>query len=669
MKKHILKSIFSVAILSTLLSCNDFLEKEPISQITPEVYFTEESQLAAYANALYPDVIISNSWGGNYGIFSIDRHTDNMADKNYDNRYVPGQWKVGLNGGDWEFSKIYSCNYFFGDVIPKYEAGMISGNPDNIKHYMGEMYVLRALVYFDKLEKFGDYPIITTVLPDEKETLTEASKRSPRNEVARFVISDLDKAISLLLDNPPGGKNRISKPVAQLLKSRVALFEGTWLKYFKGTAFVPNGEGWPGKEKGYNSNYAFPSGSIDNEIDFFLTQAMDAAASVADNVPLVENTGKLQQSITDAVNPYHDMFGSEDLSGYSEVLLWRRYDKGLGLTHGAVQHAQLGNGDVGLTRGMVDSYLMSNGLPIYDPASGYSGDDYTSDVRKNRDGRLWLFLKEPGQKNVLYPSSEGTHSTPIEPVPDITEGSYAWSYPTGYLIRKGNNYDEKHCGNYQSYTGSISFRAVEAYLNYIEACYEKNGTIDNKADGYWRKIRNRAKVDPDYNKTIAATNMSEEAKNDWGAYSGNQFVSPTLYNIRRERRSELLAEGLRYMDLKRWRSMDQMISTAYHIEGFKLWGPMERWYDKAEGGTLLVYGLDNSAANVSSPSLSKYLRPYEISSKSLALNGYRWTMAHYLTPITVQHFLITSEGNDVSTSPIYQNPGWPIEANQGPTDK
>lgn len=42
---------------------------------------------------------------------------------------------------------------------------------------------------------------------------------------------------------------RINADAAILLKSRVALFEGTWLKYFKNTAFVPNGDGWPGKAK------------------------------------------------------------------------------------------------------------------------------------------------------------------------------------------------------------------------------------------------------------------------------------------------------------------------------------------------------------------------------------------------------------------------------------
>lgn len=666
---NILKQMLGIILVGSLFACNDFLDREPLSKIIPEAYLTEESQLAAYANKLYPDILPSHSNSTEFGTFGSDQHTDNMAHKNYDNRYVPGQWKVGQTGGSWSFDKIYSCNYFIQQVVPKWRAGELSGVDENIKHYIGEMYFLRAYEYFKKLEEFGDFPIIKTTLPDDMEPLVEASKRFPRNEVARFIISDLDSAIVLLKEKSPDGKkNRISRFCAQLIKSRVALCEGTWLKYFKNTAFVPNGEGWAGKSKDYNANYQYPSGNIDDEINYFLTLSMDAAKEVADHIPLVENNGILQQNTSDLTNPYFDMFGAEDMSGFSEVLLWRQYDKGLGLTHTVVQYTQLGNGGIGLTRGLVNTFLMNDGLPIYNSSSKYAGDDYISQVRENRDGRLWLFLKEPGQKNVLYESSEGTHATLVEPVPDITEGSTGWGYSTGYAIRKGLNYDQKHCGNGLGYTGSIAFRATEAYLNYIEACYEKTGVIDNTASTYWKAIRSRAKVDTDFNKTIAATDMSQEAKYDWGAYSAGMLIDPTLYNIRRERRCELMAEALRYMDLKRWRAMDQLIVNSYHIEGLKLWGPMSKWYDKADGGTLLVYGLSNSAANVSDPTISKYLRPYEISSKSLVLNGYKWTMAHYLSPIAIQNFMITSGGNGVSASPIYQNPGWPLIANQGPVD-
>ena len=44
----------------------------------------------------------------------------------------------------------------------------------------------------------------------------------------------------------------------------------------------------------------------------------------------------------------------------------------------------------------------------------------------------------------------------------------------------------------------------------MEACYEKNGNLDAKAQSYWRAFRERAHPDTDYNKTIAATVMSED---------------------------------------------------------------------------------------------------------------------------------------------------------------
>ena len=111
----------------------------------------------------------------------------------------------------------------------------------------------------------GDFPIVRHTFVDDKQQLTEASKRMPRNEVARFIISDLDSAAVLMKSMAPDGKkNRMYKDIAYLMKSRVALFEGTWLKYFKGTAFVPNGEGWLGATREYNKGYQYPSGNIDN---------------------------------------------------------------------------------------------------------------------------------------------------------------------------------------------------------------------------------------------------------------------------------------------------------------------------------------------------------------------------------------------------------------------
>lgn len=662
MRANIIRLLVAVLTI-VFVSCeDDFLEREPLSQITPEKYLNEESQLAAYTIDLYGVFPVMEAYGRDSG-------TDTQADRGYDNRYVPGQWLVPSSGGDWDFQNIYKCNYFLKTVIPKWKNNQIAGSPANVNHYIGEMYFLRAYIYYQKLVALGDFPIVKTTPDLDLNQLIKLSERAPRNEVARFIISDLDSASTLMSNSSIDGKsNRLSKQVAQLMKSRVGLYEGTWEKYFKGTAFVPNGPGWPGAEKAYNQGYQFPSGSIDGEIDYFLTQAMDAAKTVADQVNLTPNTQKtevagesyLDRAEASNANPFLKMFSDVDLSKYNEVLLWRAFDVGLGVSNSYGISIQ--SGGAGYTRGFVDSCLMANGLPIYASGSGYVGDDYIADVKKKRDMRLNLWLSEPGQINILYPSPLNTHGTTVAIIPDIVKSDADRDQPTGYHHAKGNNYDGANYGQHTgSSMGSIAFRGVEAYLNYIEASYEKNGAIDATAGSYWKKIRERAGVDTDFQKTIAATTMSKEAKNDWGAYSAGVLIDATLYNIRRERRVEMLGEGFRLDDLRRWRAMDQMISNPYQIEGFKLWGPMQEWYAPGK----LTYGIGDQST-VSDPSLSPYLRLYQKNPSILAYNGYRWTMAHYLNPIAVQHFLITSPNNDVASSPIYQNPNWPTTANTGP---
>lgn len=652
----------SLTVLIFLCGCNDFLEQEPLSAISPEKYFTDESHLAAYTNGLYPDILPSGVRA------EADYYTDNHAAVNFSSRYVPGEWKLGQDGGDWSIGRIYNCNYFLSLVLPKHEAGKITGSANNIKHYIGEVYFLRAYSYFSKYQLLGDFPIVTEPLPDDLDILTEASKRAPRNEVARFILSDLDKAIELMATSPDARKTRASKESALLLKSRVALYEGTFLKYFRGTAFVPNGTGWTGAAKDYHSGYQYPSGNIDNEINFFLEEAIDAAQRLASTVVLTANTGKVQQDAGEAANPYMDMYASIDLSKYEEVLLWREYNRGLGITNNMAEWAKGGNRSNGLTKGLIDCYLMSNGLPVYAAGSGYHGDDYIADIRKDRDNRLFLFLKEPGQRNTVF---GGGSYFATEPSPPNITGAYGTDisriYNTGYATRKGNPLDGVHSqggGGNDSFTGIVIFRGVEALLNYVEAYYERHGTLNATALQYWQAIRSRAKVDTNVQKTIDATDMARET-GDWGAYSAGNLIDATLYNIRRERRCELMAEGLRAMDIQRWRACDQMIETPYHIEGMKIWGPVQELYKNASGVSSLRYGLDLPAAVVSPPDRSDYLRPYEKARNSLALDGFRWRMAHYLNPIALQHILITSKDNDVATSPIYQNPGWTLVVGEG----
>lgn len=649
--------IYSLALSALFTSCNDMLDITPPSSITPEDYLTEESQLTAYAIKRYEK--LPNADGG----IPYDNNTDNAAGMSYSSLYTDGDYKVGETEGDWDFTEIYQINYFLDNVMPKYENGQLTGDNALIEHSIGEMYFFRALQYYYKLTTLGDFPIIKTTLKDDLELLREQSKRSPRSEVARFILSDLDSAFVMMKEEAPdGNKNRMYKPIAQLLKSRVALYEATWLKYFKGTAFVPNGEGWPGATRDYNNNYQFQAGSIDGEIEWLLQQAMEAADYVASRYSLTPNNGTLMQADGDS-NPYMEMFSEMDLSDYEEILLWRDFDYGLGVMHNRPVNAGTSNEGVGLTRGLIQSYLMNDGLPYY-ASSLYQGDDHNSKITLNRDDRIRLFMKQAGQTNIWLNVGMGTHGVPIEPtLPDIVNGSPMFRHNTGYTCRKYWYWDHKECNNWQGQTGVPIFRAAEAYLNYIEASYELLGRVDEKADTYWRALRRRARINEDYMVTVNATDMAKEAQLDWAAYSAGQVLTdPILFNIRRERRNELLSEGFRMDDLKRWRSMDQLMTTKYHIEGIKLWNS-EYTQAYEEAGYKFVYD-GGSDANVSSPQASDYLRPFEIFSNNRAYEGYGWHMAHYLSPIAMQHFMITSQGDEnYADSPIYQNPYWDVRAN------
>ena len=671
MKFKYLSILMLGASLTGLTACNDFLDKVPESAVTPDSYFMAEADLAAYSINLYNFNTIPT---GKYGlsIFADNDHTDDQVAMNSSSRWVPGQWLVGSSTSDsdrnavWNFFQIRDCNYFFDQVMPKYEAGQITGNEANIRHYIGEMYVLRAYAYFLKLQEIGDCPIIETALPDVEETLVEASKRRPRHKVARFILSDLDKAITYLSEEAPGGKNRISKNVAYLLKSRVALYEGTWLKHHDGTAFVPGGPGWPGSDnEGYNAQ---------TEISFFLGEAMKAAKVVGDKMVgnLVNNTDT-QEGMSPAlasINPYYTMFCDTDMSGYSEVLLWRQYNQSLGVTHNVQKEAQHSGGGTGYTRGLVNSFLMRNGLPIYAAGSGYDAEWEKAGVAatlQDRDSRIQLFTKKDGDIESYLTDGGATYVD----FNWVVNGNNETRMTTGFAIKKGKHYDVyQQITHNVGTTGSLVFRGTEAMLNYMEACYELNSTIDATADAYWKALRTRAKVNPDYNVTIAATDMTKEALGDFGAYSQGQLVDATLYNIRRERRNEFIAESLRWMDLKRWRACDQV--KDYQMEGMRYWGSIyEGALTNDNGDNLAIVSVEDGKGNMSDQNISGvYIRPYQISSvNNSVFNGYNFTPAHYLSPLPQSAFRQTASGDktDLETSVIYQNPGWPKVAGQGAT--
>lgn len=673
MKNKIFQYMAMGVAVVGMTACNDFLDRVPQSDITPGSYFTSEADLNAYVINQYTFTSVSP---GSYGIsvFGNDNGTDNQAAMSASSFWQPGVWQVPQNVNNdswtdaWNFTRIRQINYFFDQVLPKYESKAITGNEANIRHYIGEAYLIRAYDYYNKLVTIGDCPIFEVALPDDQEILTAASKREPRHKVARFILGQIDKALEYLMETPPGGKNRISRDAAYLFRSRVALFEGTWLKNHKGTAFVPGGSGWPGNSAdldGFN---------IDTEINYFLTECMTSAKVIGDKLVnnLTENTDTKEgfDVNLNVLNPYYAMFCDPDMEKYDEVLMWRAYNEEQGVTHNIQMQLIRNGGGSGWTRGLVNSFLMRNGLPIYADGSGYDPEwekDGVKATLQDRDSRIQQFTKKDGDVDFYTFAGEESYFDPTW----MVRGASETKIVTGFALKKGKYYDPNmEVSHQKGITGSIVFRGTEALLNYMEACYEKNGSIDATADSYWRALRTRAKVDPDYSKTIAATDMNEEAKWDFGAYSKGQLVDATLYNIRRERRNEFIGEGMRWNDLKRWRACDQV--NGYQIEGLRFWGSIyENTMLSSTGEDLVKVDVEGGTGNISDQAISGvYIRPYQVSRKNNnVFDGYKFTPAHYLSPIPQNVFRQTATGDqtDLSTSNIYQNPGWPLVAGQGPT--
>lgn len=638
-------------------SCNDFLDMKPLDQVTPGEYFSTADQVGAYCISQYNGLFSTHS-GFGAGTVNNDKNTDNMVAGGYSSAYFEkGQWRVPNTGG-WDFSQIRYCNYFFETVIPKYEAGLITGGDDVIRHYIGEMYFIRAWVYYSKLKTFGDFPIVTKVLPDVKDELVAHSARRPRNEVARYIISQLDSAAMYMQEDISGNKTRLTRDCALLVKSRVALYEATFEKYHRGTGRVPGDANWPGKK--VYPNY---STDIDQEINWFLDQAMAAAEQVADKIQLTENTGLTNPTGPTAItnwNPYFEMFAAEDMSVYPEVLFWKDYliSGDVAISHGTPAYIYSG-GNNGMLKSFVDCFVMEDGLPYY-KSNDYKGDKRIMDVKANRDLRLQLFLFGEDDMLPSKNTEDGTFKAFAQPNVISTEAQTIDQ--TGYRIRKCLTYDKNQIvsGQSSSTTGCIIFRAVEAYLNYLEAYYVKNGKVDGKAAQYWKAVRTRAGINPDYTNSINNTDLAQET--DLAAHPGGYEVDATLYNIRRERRCEFIGEGMRWDDLIRWRAWDALLTTKFIPEGYNFWDEAYKTYE-LPGGTDEINDDPNSpTANMSSRLVSKYVRPFaKVKANNAVYDGFTWAKANYLSPIAVNEIKLASPDNSVENSVIYQNPYWPSE--------
>ena len=473
-------------------------------------------QVENYINGLYMTLPSFSKFG--LGVRSEEKNSDNIIAEKYDAR-LHGQNNQFSGASDWQtgYQNLRKVNYFFHN----YKVPEAQENED-VLSLKGEAYFLRAYWHFDLLKKFGSIPVMDAFW-DENATIAGLQiPAKTRNEVARFILSDLVEAKNLLHSRGKYSGIRINKEAAMVLAMNVALYEGTWEKYHSSDDFA----------------------SSTNESNYFLGEVINWGNELFGCGIDLYKTG---QNPGDA---FAALFNSKDLSGMGEVLLWRKYSSDEGVFHDVNGNLKAGvvdsEGAAGITQSLVDNYLNADGTFI-DPTNEKFKD--FKETFEGRDPRLIQTVMNEGAK-----FASATTATPMHLEEYTDEKKNTISPPklagdgntrslTGYHIRLGID-TTFVSGNGE--TALPIIRYAEGLLAYAEAAAELEMWSDDIANKTLKALRERAGV-----KYLAPAKDANFT--DFG-----YTLTPVLQEIRRERRSELALQGFRLDDLMRWKA-DKLI--------------------------------------------------------------------------------------------------------------
>lgn len=545
-------NIYLVTLLLSLTGCYD-LNKLPEGELSSVTAFTTTAEITKYLNQFYENAPRNQPYNlGQIGSIAFgDQNSDNMIGNVIDTR-LAGETALSdaarLNG----YRQIRSVNFLINNLDNCEETG------PTMDQCVGEAHFFRAWYYYQMFIDYGELTWLTEVLDPSQEQMERP--RDSRTTIADNILKDLDIAIDKLNTQNNSAKMRIHKDVARILKSEVALFEGTWEKYHKA------------------KNTPFFDPSITNEkINSYLTQAAEAAKEVIDR-------GVWSISMGNPENAYQNLFITLDLSNNPEVLWWKKYDASNNIGHSVTRYLNKGGGITGASLSLINDYLTIDGKPFSKADRLEAQKKYGQELLPTvRDPRLAQSVCLPGQE--LRPNQEYVFT-----LPPLDGNSYDQN-TTGYSILKFVEYNTTYSptidGEGKSQAPAIQYRYADALLNYAEALAELDGVANaEKIKSALEPLRNRVGMpavdfDREYN-----TSDEYPFKN----------LDKYIQAVRRERRIEKAFEGKRLWDILRWAAADELIVNKTPIGTLFVGSNLETAYgdkliyDKNTGNNLYLTG-------------------------------------------------------------------------------
>ncbi|GGW21968.1 RagB/SusD family nutrient uptake outer membrane protein [Arenibacter certesii] len=530
---------------------------------------------------------------------------DDMSDyiaRNSIDQFLTKSYGANQSSG-WSWSDLRNINFFLENNNSE-EIDPIVRN-----HYNGLSKFFRAMFYFEKLKRFGEVPWVGEVPEISDDDLLYA-ERDSRAIVMDSILADIDYACNNITTNVDPTSSTISKWVAYGIKSRICLFEGTYRKYHSEL-------------------------ELQASADFWLEEAESAAKLV------IENSGySLNYSGTPDLT-YRNLFISKSPVN-TEVMLAVVMDQELGVLHGANWKYTSPTYGVksSLSRQFINTYLNLDGTP-FTSSPDFETTIFKEEV-KNRDLRL--------KQTIRLGDYTRTNGDRVVPAPPTFQYVLTGYQPIKWVL-DDNYYDLR---DYNDNSVSI-LRYAEVLLNYAEAKAEL-GTL-NDAD--WAltigALRGRAGIENGISQL--PTQVDEYLKSNYFP----DLNDPVLLEVRRERGIELVMEGFRFDDLRRWDRGDLM---KINWRGFyvpALNEPMDL-NDDGIDDVIFVLEVPNPLPDVSyefvavGPTINNEPNPQRLSNGTSGELTWLdnvpriWDQKRYYYPIPEEDILMNPN--------LKQNPGW-----------
>lgn len=431
MKTSLYMAVLAIAAAS-LTACNDdFMQREPKTEITQSGYFNSEQDLRLYCYGLV------NTPGYDYvGDAGTDDQatTDNVTIKNIMASAHPTSATIDAG---WDWKRLYDINFFLDN------CGKAKVADDVMSHYVGIARYYRAEFYMSMVKKYSDVPWCDHALSTNDDALY--GKRDSREDVMKHVMDDYQYAADHVKTSQP--KGAVDRWIVLASMARAALYEGTYRKYH-------------------------PELNLQASASQLIQKALNAADVIMQSGEFsIYNTGHPESD-------YASLFNSTDLTSNPEMIQAHYYERNVA-ENGIWGAYMFGNYIPCPTKALVQAYLMKDGS-YYSQQHGYATKMFVDEF-KDRDPRMSQTLAYPGWElkgTMNYAPGQGVY------VQNLNKNFSGYHQIKGFPNSKDKDY-------YLSIDYPV-IRYAEVLLDYAEAKAELGTLTQADLDRTVNVLRDRA---------------------------------------------------------------------------------------------------------------------------------------------------------------------------------